>query len=136
MAASAVVTAYVLLGRSPMWNPWLHPALVGAGVLALATIVVLGARLSRRGVSAAGALATIVTLIGPAAYSIQTMATSHAGAIVSAGPVTASGRFGAAPPVGSDAAARGGNPPAFGGNGGSSIPAGGDAARLPEGGGR
>src|SRR6266550_7595105 len=94
MAASAVVTAYVLLGRSPMWNPWLRPALVGAGVLALATIVVLVARLSRRGVSAAGALATMVSLIGPAAYSIQTMATSHTGAIVSAGPVTANGSFG------------------------------------------
>src|SRR6266550_864430 len=69
MAASAVVTAYVLLGRSPMWNPWLRPAL-------------------------AGAVATMVSLIGPAAYSIQTMATSHTGAIVSAGPVTANVSFG------------------------------------------
>src|SRR2546429_6812056 len=51
-------------------------------------------RLSRRGVSAAGALATMVSLVGPAAYSIQTMATSHTGAIVSAGPVTANGSFG------------------------------------------
>jgi 4-amino-4-deoxy-L-arabinose transferase-like glycosyltransferase len=133
VVAAAVVTAYVLLGRSPKWNPWLRPALVGAGVLALAAIVVLGARLSRRGMFAAGALATIVSLIGPAAYSIQTVATSHTGAIVSAGPVTANGTFGGAAPAGSDAAARGGNLPPSGGNGGSSTPAGGGLARLPEG---
>jgi 4-amino-4-deoxy-L-arabinose transferase-like glycosyltransferase len=137
VVGAAVVTAYVLLGRSPKWNPWLRPALVGAGVLALAAIVVLGRRLGRRGIVAAGALATIVGLIGPAAYSIQTVATSHTGAIVSAGPVTANARFGgAAAPSGSGAPAGGGNRPAFGGNGGSPIPARGDVAGVPAGGGR
>jgi 4-amino-4-deoxy-L-arabinose transferase-like glycosyltransferase len=140
VVGAAVVTAYILLDRSPTWNPWLRPALLAAGLLALAAIVVvggrLGRRLGRRGAFAAGALATIVVLTGPAAYSIQTVATSHSGAIVSAGPVTASGRSGGAAPSGSGTPAGGGNRPASGGSGSSSIPASGDAARLPEGGGR
>src|SRR5205085_7248623 len=131
----AVATAYVLLERSATWNPWLRPVLAGAGLLALAAIVVLGARLGRRGALAAGALAVIAALIGPVAYSVQTVATSHTGAIVSAGPLTANARFGGAAPPGSGASAGGGNPPASGGNGGLPSPGGRAVAGVPAGGG-
>jgi 4-amino-4-deoxy-L-arabinose transferase-like glycosyltransferase len=133
---AAVVTAYVLLDRSPAWNPWLRPVLAGAGLLALAAIVVLGARLGRRGALAAGALAVVAALIGPAAYSVQTVATSHTGAIVSAGPLSAGARFGGGAPPGSDAAAGGGNLPPSGGNSGSPSPGSRGVAGAPEGEGR
>ncbi len=99
LAVALLVTgawAWVLLGRSPGWFPWLRVvivlAAVGSAVLILAEPA-LRARMTRgRTVLAAVpvSLAVIAGLGGPLAYSIDTAATSHSGASPSAGPTAAS----------------------------------------------
>jgi 4-amino-4-deoxy-L-arabinose transferase-like glycosyltransferase len=82
------VWSFVLLQRTPQWNPWLAPLVLiaGFGVAAL-----LGALpgLRRAEVAAVLAGAVLVALIGPAAYSLDTAARPHSGAIPSAGPAVA-----------------------------------------------
>ncbi|HVT70811.1 MAG TPA: glycosyltransferase family 39 protein, partial [Trebonia sp.] len=94
LAVTLVVTgawAWVLLGRSPGWFPWLRVviavAAVGASALLLAGPA-LRARtaLGRTALAAAPvALALVAGLAGPLAYSVETAATAHAGASPSAG---------------------------------------------------
>jgi hypothetical protein len=86
--------AWVLLGRTPGWFPWLRLAIAlaaGAAVcLVLADPVLAGPgprgrfRLAR-GVSMA-VLGLAAALGGPLAYSVQTAATPHGGSSPSAGP--------------------------------------------------
>ncbi|HVV35724.1 MAG TPA: glycosyltransferase family 39 protein [Acidimicrobiales bacterium] len=88
MAAATVLTgvwAAVLIGRTPSWLPWLVPAVLGPAALAAAFIVV-GPRMTPKVVTAAAAGALAVAFVGPTAYSLDTAATRHEGAIVSAGP--------------------------------------------------
>ena len=88
--AATAMCSYVLLGRVPGWYPWLRYADL-AGGLAIAALLMLWDRgRSRRGVI------TLVTalalgLAGPAAYTLATVTTAHAGAIPSAGPAGAAG---------------------------------------------
>ncbi|TYK45043.1 ArnT family glycosyltransferase [Actinomadura decatromicini] len=109
-AAAVAVTAvwaYVLLGRSPDWHPWLAPLILATGLIAAAALAAapftgrLAGRFSGRlagrapggRVAAAGVAVLIVLscLAGPAAYAVQTTATPHTGAIVTAGPATSRG---------------------------------------------
>jgi 4-amino-4-deoxy-L-arabinose transferase-like glycosyltransferase len=101
-AAAVVVTAgwaFILLGRTPGWLPWLRWVIVIAGVLA-GCLVVAGPRLSagarvrsRPGrlalVLAPVGLALVAGLAGPTAYALDTIGTAHTGAIPTAGPQTA-----------------------------------------------
>ncbi|MGV9213090.1 ArnT family glycosyltransferase [Micromonospora sp. RB23] len=93
LAGTLAVTvwwAWTLLGRSPDWYPWLRTAVLVAGLLG-AALLLLAVRLPRwlgavaLGVGAAAALA------GPAAYAAQTAGTPHTGSIPSAGPAVAGG---------------------------------------------
>ena len=107
-AAAVVVTAvwaFILLDRTLGWLPWLRWVIGIAGVLA-GCLVAAGPRLagltgvrSRRGrlalVLAPVGLALVAALAGPAAYALDTINTTYAGAIPSAGPQTA-GRIAAA----------------------------------------
>ncbi|TDD60039.1 glycosyl transferase [Actinomadura darangshiensis] len=88
--AVTAVWAYVLLGRSPDWRPWLAPAVVAAGLVAAAGLAAVRVL---RGPLLAGvaALAVAACLAGPAAYAAETAATPHTGAIVTAGPATSGG---------------------------------------------
>jgi hypothetical protein len=98
----------VLLDRTPSWQPWLRAVVLVAG-LAAAVLLLAGPRLSsvaatphRRAPAPVTArtrlvlaalpvpLALVAALAGPAAYSLATSATSHAGALPSAGPAVAS----------------------------------------------
>ena len=104
LAAALAVTAvwgYLLLERSPAWLPWLR-IVVLVGGLALAAAIAVRAdwpgRLARVG-AAVPLMAAIIALAAPAAYSVNTAATAHNGAIPSAGPVTAGG-FGPGGPGG------------------------------------
>jgi 4-amino-4-deoxy-L-arabinose transferase-like glycosyltransferase len=103
LAAGVVVTAwwsYVLLDRTPAWNPWLRVVVVLAG-LAAAALLLAGRWLSSVAdaawarvtlLAAPASLALVAVLAGPAAYSLDTAATPHAGALPTAGPgVTAFG---------------------------------------------
>ncbi len=114
--ASAVtgVWAYVLLGRSPDWNPWLRPTVLVLG-LAGALGLAFAWRLPRRIALGMAAMAGIGALLGPTAYALETVTTPHTGSIPSAGPAVVGGGFGG----------RGGFGP------GGQLPAG---AQLPTGG--
>ena len=94
LAAALVVTAwwaYVLLGRSASWLPWLRPLVLVCG-LAAAVVVIAERWLSGRAVLLSVApLALVAGLAGPLAYSLDTAATSHTGALPSAGPLASFG---------------------------------------------
>jgi len=127
LAASLVVTgawAWVLLGRSSDFLPWLRPlVVVGALGTAVAILVVDG--LGRRAVGAVAAAAVVVGLAGPAAYAVQTATTAHTGSIVTAGPTTSSG-FGGGP-------GGGGRPGGGGGGFGGGTPPQGQTGTAPTG---
>ncbi|MGD0882364.1 MAG: glycosyltransferase family 39 protein [Acidimicrobiales bacterium] len=90
---ATVAWSFVLLGWSPGWYPALRWAILAAGVVAAVAIVALP---RARGVLAAGiaGLGIATVLAGPAAYSVDTAATPHSGAIPSAGPAVSGGGFG------------------------------------------
>ena len=106
MAAMLAVTAgwaWVLLGRSPGWYPWLRVAILAAALGSAAAILVPRRPLAALGGAGRGrmflaavpvSLAVAAGLGGPLAYSINTAATAHTGALPSAGPAVATG-FGA-----------------------------------------
>ena len=103
LAAGIVMTtiwSYVLLDRAPAWYPWLRVAVVLAG-LGAAAMLIAGHWLAPAAATAWGrvvlalapvSLALVAALAGPFAYSLDTAATSHTGALPTAGPaVTAFG---------------------------------------------
>jgi 4-amino-4-deoxy-L-arabinose transferase-like glycosyltransferase len=97
--------AWVLLERSPAWQPSLRLAVLWlglAGVLGIAAWPAIGTW-GRRAAVVAGLAAA---LVAPTAYTLDTVATPHSGAIPSAGPaVTVGATFG---PGGGPGGARGG----------------------------
>jgi 4-amino-4-deoxy-L-arabinose transferase-like glycosyltransferase len=103
LAAGVAATAlwsYALLDRSPAWHPWLRVVILAAGLAAVVSLLA-GRWLSSRAatgrgrlVLAAVPLALIAMLAGPAAYSLDTVATSHTGALPSAGPTVTSSQGG------------------------------------------
>ena len=149
--AATALWAYALLGRTPGWLPWLRAVVVLCG-LAAAAAVLAGPALARLAATRRGrialtaapiSLALIAALAGPAAYSIDTAATAHTGALPSAGPAATSfgGPGGGGPggqagfgrgqvPGGQGTAGQGGAGTAAGGPGGGFGGAGG----LPPGG--
>ena len=106
MLGVTVVSSFVLLSRNAAWYPWLRGLIVAAGVVAVIGVLAgaglarMASPLSRRGATAlaatVGILALTAGLAGPAAYSVQTAATAHAGAIPSAGPAVATAAGGRA----------------------------------------
>jgi 4-amino-4-deoxy-L-arabinose transferase-like glycosyltransferase len=117
LAAGIACTAawsFALLERSSSWLPPLRYAVLVLGLASAAAMLVsprLGARagaaLRRRAVAGIVAgTATVAALAGPAAYTLDTIAASHAGALPTAGPaVSASfGGGGAGGPAGLGAA--------------------------------
>jgi 4-amino-4-deoxy-L-arabinose transferase-like glycosyltransferase len=77
--------AWVLLRRTSDWMPWLAPVVAVVAVLAAVLLLVLD-RLPKAMVAVAVALAVAAGLAAPAAYSLATVATTHSGAMPSAGP--------------------------------------------------
>jgi hypothetical protein len=134
--AGTAILAYILLDRTPAWQPWLRTFIVLAGVVAAAGI--LAQPLLRRAPEAVGqagptarpglfralalapaCLALIAGLAGPLAYTIQTVGTTYTGSLPSAGPAT-TGAFGNGGPGGQ----RGGAPAGGGFPGGTGTGAG------------
>ena len=85
LVAGSALWAAVLLRRTTDFVPWLAwVVLAGAAVAAVA---LAGSEwLPRRAAAAGAGLAVAVVLAGPAAYSVNTIATAHSGSIVTAGP--------------------------------------------------
>ncbi|MFH9198984.1 ArnT family glycosyltransferase [Streptomyces anulatus] len=116
LAGTVVVTvvwAYVLLGRTPDYLPWLRWAVLAAGLVgALGLLVLVVGRFGGRGLAAAVVgLSCAASLAGPAAYTVSTLNSGHQGSIVTAGP---SAGFGMGGPGGG----RGGPGGPDGGDGG------------------
>ncbi|MEZ0163715.1 ArnT family glycosyltransferase [Kineococcus sp. LSe6-4] len=88
--------AFVLLGRSAEFLPWLRWVVLVAGIAGtagLAGAALVGEGVLARRLRGAGAVAAVLAVLaGPVSYSVQTAATAHTGAIVSAGP-SSSGTF-------------------------------------------
>ncbi len=100
LAAGVTGTAlwsYALLDRTPAWHPLLRAVIVAAGLIAAAALLagpaLAGpARTARAGGALAVApvlLALLAAFAGPVAYSLDTAAAAHTGAIPSAGPALA-----------------------------------------------
>ena len=88
MALLIVVTgvwAYVLLDRDPSWYPALRYGVVIGAVLAAAALLGTPRRWPRA-MAAVAAAAVLIGLAGPAAYALDTAATTHNGSIPVAGP--------------------------------------------------
>ncbi len=108
--ASTAVWSFVLLDLSPTWLPLLRYAVLLTGLASAAALLaapqlgaLAGSALRRRAVAALVAgTAAFAALAGPVAYSIDTAASSHAGALPTAGPAVAAafGRGGAGGPGG------------------------------------
>jgi len=101
LAAITAVTAawsWTLLSRTPGWHPWLRVAVLLTGIVA-AALLLAGPRLMTLAATGPGrrrlaalpvVLALTASLAGPVAYSLETAATAHTGALPSAGPAVVS----------------------------------------------
>ncbi|MEU9089005.1 glycosyltransferase family 39 protein [Streptomyces sp. NPDC048428] len=88
LAGTVAVTAYwsyVLLGRTPDYQPWLRPTVLVVGLVA-AVGLLFASRLGRQLALAAVGLGFAASLAGPTAYTVSTLNTGHQGSIVTAGP--------------------------------------------------
>ncbi|WP_138909961.1 glycosyltransferase family 39 protein, partial [Streptomyces chryseus] len=93
LAGAAAVTsgwAYVLLGRTPDYLPWLRWAVLVCGLVAALGLVLAG-RVDRRLALGAAGLGLVAALAGPSAYAASTVGSAHTGSIVTAGPASARG---------------------------------------------
>jgi 4-amino-4-deoxy-L-arabinose transferase-like glycosyltransferase len=96
MGVTLLITAwwsYTLLDRTPDWHPELRVA-VGLGGLALGLAILFLPDLRSSAARWIGVAAIVVALAGPAAYTLETVATPHTGAIPSAGPTGQGSAFG------------------------------------------
>lgn len=129
-AAFAVVVTVVwqwhLLTAASGWQPWIRWVVLVVGVVTAGAVLVPvhGGRLARwsRPVGSVAVVVAVVgavvtALLGPAAYSIDTVTTAHTGALPSAGPTVAGGGIGGGGFGGGGA--RGGGGGGFGGPGGA-----------------
>jgi 4-amino-4-deoxy-L-arabinose transferase-like glycosyltransferase len=128
----SIAWAVVVLGWSPQWYPALRWVILIVGIVAALGIALVP---KARGVLAAGlaGFGIISILAAPAAYSLNTAATPHSGAIPSAGPAIQGGGFGG--PGGFGGGGRFGGPGGLARNGvtlppGFTLP---NGAKLPKG---
>ncbi|MFI7894331.1 ArnT family glycosyltransferase [Streptomyces sp. CACIS-1.16CA] len=83
---ATVLWAYVLLGRTPDYLPWLRWAVLAGGIVGALGLLVVG-RFGGRGLAVAVVgLSCAASLAGPAAYTVNTLNSGHQGSIVTAGP--------------------------------------------------
>ncbi|MFF2944775.1 ArnT family glycosyltransferase [Streptomyces niveus] len=100
--AGTAVWAFVLLGRTPDYVPWLRWAVLVGGLIAAVALAVVGGlgrdgrlrTLTPRLATGAVVLALAASLAAPLAYTLSTVSTPHSGSIVTAGPAAARGGFG------------------------------------------
>jgi 4-amino-4-deoxy-L-arabinose transferase-like glycosyltransferase len=91
LAGGVLMTAgwsWLLLDRTPQWEPWLRVVILISGLAAVAGLLAAPAlrRIGRRVSVATALLAAVACVAGPVAYSAQTITTAHTGSVPSAGP--------------------------------------------------
>jgi hypothetical protein len=86
--AATAVWGFVLLSRTVEWNSWLRIVVLAVGLAAAFGFLVVS-RVHRQAVPVIVGAALFASLLGPAAYSVQTVSTGHSGSIVDAGPSVA-----------------------------------------------
>lgn len=91
-SALTAVWAFVLLGRSPEFLPWLRWVVLVGGIAAAAVLLVPAGR--RRWLAVVAGVAVLLGVAGPAAYAGQTSGSAHTGSIPSAGPQVEGGQGG------------------------------------------
>ena len=84
--AITTVWSWTLLNRSPAWHPELRTFVLVGGLLASAALLALPVVRGRLGRTAIAVGALVIAFSGPAAYSLETASTTHAGSIPNAGP--------------------------------------------------
>jgi 4-amino-4-deoxy-L-arabinose transferase-like glycosyltransferase len=95
--AGTGVWSYVLLDRTPDWEPWVRTLVLLAAVAAGALLMLApaGGRRARRIAALAATLVAVACLGGPLAYSAQTVTSAHGGSLPSAGPTITTSSGGA-----------------------------------------
>jgi 4-amino-4-deoxy-L-arabinose transferase-like glycosyltransferase len=91
MLAVTAVWAFVLLTRTPDWQPWVRYALLVSGAAAVGGLL-FGADRFRRLGPVVAVLGLCGALLGTASFTLATAATAHSGGTPSSGPSVASGR--------------------------------------------
>ncbi|MFB9683939.1 glycosyltransferase family 39 protein [Amycolatopsis plumensis] len=91
MVAVTAVWAFVLLARTPDWQPWVRYALLVSGAAAVAGLL-FGADRVRRAGPVVAVLGLCGALLGTTSYTLATAANAHSGGTPSSGPAVASGR--------------------------------------------
>ncbi|AWI29844.1 ArnT family glycosyltransferase [Streptomyces tirandamycinicus] len=94
--AVTAVWAWVLLGRTPDFVPWLRWTVLVGGLAAALGLLFAG-RLGRGLALGAAGLGLAASLAGPVAYTLTTVGTGHQGSLVVAGPASARGGPGGGP---------------------------------------
>jgi 4-amino-4-deoxy-L-arabinose transferase-like glycosyltransferase len=114
---ASAIWAKVLLDRAPNWHPELRTLVLVSGI-AVAVAILVWSRWPRSVAAALALTAVAIGLTGPTAYALSTAATTHTGAIPSAGPTVAGGFGRGGMPVGGAAGAPNGVGPGTVTNGG------------------
>ena len=86
-SAVTAVWAFVMLGWSPTFLPWLCWVVLAVGLIAALGLLVPAGR--RRWAAVAAGAAVLAGLAAPTAYAAETIGTAHTGSIPSAGPAVA-----------------------------------------------
>ncbi|WP_405779011.1 ArnT family glycosyltransferase [Streptomyces sp. NBC_00859] len=132
--AATAVWAYVLLGRTPDYLPWLRWAVLIMGLVAALALAVAG-RLNRRLALSAAGVGLVASLAAPFAYTMSTLNSAHTGSIVTAGPAGASMMGGRGGPGGGGPGGPGMGQQPAGKAGTAGGRAGGSGGQAPGGGG-
>jgi hypothetical protein len=112
LLAGTSVWSFVLLERTPSWQPWLRVVVLMGGLATALVIALRGSAVRRQVLAALVAAGLALGLAAPAAYTLSTVSSAQSGQNVSAGPAVASaGGFGGTRPGGAGA----GGGPLFGG---------------------
>jgi len=85
LSAGTGVWSFVLLTRTPDWLPALRWVVL-AGAVVFAVMLAFGAQLCGRCPVVVAAGAILFAVAAPAAYTIETVATSHDGSVSMSGP--------------------------------------------------
>ena len=91
LLAVTAVWGFVLLARTPDWQPWIRYTLLVLGAAAVAGLLFGADRVRRLGPVVA-VLGLCGALLGTTSFTLATAATAHNGGTPSSGPAVASGR--------------------------------------------